>query len=213
MRLPFTIDQFFDVFARYNAAIWPAHMVLTCAGITIAVAAVWGFRRVAIGGLAALWVWMAVAYHIAFFASINPAAYLFAALFLLEAIVLAAMAARRADVYVASRAELITGFALIAYAMIGYPLTAFLAGQRYPAVPTFGVPCPTTIFTFGVFCLFASELPLRTMVVPMFWTAVSLFAASRLDVPEDFALPVAALVTVMLLAAIRQSETRREVWS
>jgi hypothetical protein len=214
MRLPFTIEQFFDVFARYNAAIWPTQMVLTSVGIAVAVMGIWGFRRFAIGGLAALWVWMAVAYHIVFFAGINPAAYLFVAIFLLEAVLLAAWAMRPEAGVEASRVELITGFILIVWAVVGYPLTAFLAGQRYPAVPTFGVPCPTTIFTFGVFCLFASEIPLRALVIPMSWTVVALFATSHLGVPEDFALAVAALVTVMLLAVVRHGgQNRREVWS
>ena len=28
MRLPFTIDQFLDVFRRYNLAVWPAQWVV-----------------------------------------------------------------------------------------------------------------------------------------------------------------------------------------
>jgi hypothetical protein len=28
VRLPFTIDQFLDVFRRYNSAVWPSQLVL-----------------------------------------------------------------------------------------------------------------------------------------------------------------------------------------
>ena len=37
--LPFTTEQFFDVFARYNAAVWPAPIIAYALG-TIAIIAV-----------------------------------------------------------------------------------------------------------------------------------------------------------------------------
>jgi hypothetical protein len=36
LRIPFTVDQFFEVFARYNGAIWPGQIVL----VVLAIAAV-----------------------------------------------------------------------------------------------------------------------------------------------------------------------------
>jgi hypothetical protein len=76
--LPFTTDQFFGVFASYNTAIWPAQVVAyllgTAALWAIYAARSWSGRTVA-AILAALWVWNGFAYHYAFFAPINPAAY------------------------------------------------------------------------------------------------------------------------------------------
>jgi hypothetical protein len=37
--LPFSPDQFFEVFARYNAAIWPAHVIAEILGVVITQAA------------------------------------------------------------------------------------------------------------------------------------------------------------------------------
>jgi hypothetical protein len=34
MTIPFSIDQFFDVFIRYNSAIWPAQWLLAALGLT-----------------------------------------------------------------------------------------------------------------------------------------------------------------------------------
>ena len=45
--------------------------------------------------MAALWIWMGVAYHMLFFSQINKAAYLFGALFILEGILLLNYALRK----------------------------------------------------------------------------------------------------------------------
>lgn len=82
--MPFTAEEFLRVFARYNVAVWPAHLLLMCAGLLAAIAAIIPRTlsgRVALALLAALWLWAAVVYHLAFFSSISPAAYFFAALF------------------------------------------------------------------------------------------------------------------------------------
>src|ERR1044071_1024050 len=86
--LPFTRDEFFDLFVRYNTLLWPAAAALWAVSALVSAWLLSG-RRLAgnwIGGLLALhWIWSAVAYHIAFFTRINPAAWLFAAMFLAQA--------------------------------------------------------------------------------------------------------------------------------
>ena len=37
MQLPFTREQFFDVFAAYNAALWPGVLALWTASVLVAV--------------------------------------------------------------------------------------------------------------------------------------------------------------------------------
>jgi hypothetical protein len=87
MRLPFTREEFFDLFAAYNGALWPAVIALWVASV---VAAVWLLvsRRSRDRWMSAVltvhWAWSAVAYHAGFFTRINPAAWLFASVFLLQ---------------------------------------------------------------------------------------------------------------------------------
>ena len=88
MQLPFTREQFFDLFAAYNAALWPALVVLWMASVVVSALLLSSRRppdRWIAALLAAHWIWSAVAYHAVFFTRINPAAWLFAALFLLQA--------------------------------------------------------------------------------------------------------------------------------
>jgi hypothetical protein len=94
--LPFTREQFFGIFAQYNAALWPAQWVAYALGLAMILAVLRRARsvhRLVAGGLAAMWLWTGVAYHGVFFSSINPAAFAFAALFVLQAAVFAHAAA------------------------------------------------------------------------------------------------------------------------
>lgn len=89
MALPFTDDEFLAVFASYNEAVWPAQLVLTLVGLTAVMLALRGgsaSSRIASGLLASMWGWMGLAYHWAFFSAINPAAYLFGLLFVIQAL-------------------------------------------------------------------------------------------------------------------------------
>lgn len=86
--MPFTAAEFFQVFTAYNQAVWPMQALLTLLAVVILAMALFAPRqagRIVAGGLALLWAWLAVGYHLAFFQAINPAAPLFAALSLLAA--------------------------------------------------------------------------------------------------------------------------------
>jgi len=78
--LPFTLEQFLDVFAAYNKAIWPAQILAYVLG-AIAVAAL--FRkgrasdRVISTVLGLMWLSTGVLYHGVFFSSVNKAAFAF----------------------------------------------------------------------------------------------------------------------------------------
>ncbi len=79
--MPFSIEQFFEVFARYNLAVWPLQIVAFLAGIVV-VLLLWSNSR---GGaamiavtLSAMWLVNGIGYHWLYFSTINPAARLFA---------------------------------------------------------------------------------------------------------------------------------------
>jgi hypothetical protein len=108
----------------------------------------------------------------------------------------------------------VSGGLLIVYALVLYPVIGYLAGHRYPASPTFGAPCPTTIFTFGVW-LWAAQAPRHLLIIPAIWALFGISAVVNFGVVEDVMLPVAALVTVGLMLrrpskpiAVRLSERR-----
>ena len=207
MKLPFDAEQFFAVFARYNEAVWPAQAVLT--GLAV-VAALLAWRpsptgdRVISGILAALWAWMGIVYHYSFFRAINPAAALFAAAFVLQAVLFIAVGVigGRLRFRVNAGASGLAAGILIVYALVVYPLVGQSAGHLYPAAPTFGVPCPTTIFTLGMLVAALPHVPKTVLLVPLAWAAVGTVAALELGVPQDFGLPVAGLIAVGFTVAV-----------
>jgi hypothetical protein len=204
MRLPFTVEQFFDVFRQYNEALWPAQLVLVAIAV-VAVAMIIGRYHaadVAVSGiLAFLWAWIGLAYHLAFFAAINPLAYVFAAVSVAGAIVFLwqGVFRRRLRFHYDGGPRSIAGVALILFALVAYPIWAWYAGHRYPAVPTFGLPCPTTIFTIGILAFLVSPYPRSPFVVPVLWSLVGAQAAVLLRVPQDLGLVAAALIGIAMM--------------
>ena len=218
MDMPFTTEQFFGVFERYNVAVWPAQIALLALALIVVALVVRG--RPGDGAwvallLACLWAWMAVAYHALFFTVINPAAWAFAALSLLAASCLAWVGAIKGRLQFEFRndARGWLGGALVVFALVVYPALGWALGHRYPAAPTFGLPCPTTIFTIGVLLLARGQVPRSVLVVPALWSVVGSTAAFSLAVHEDLGLLVAGALAVVAIARTPPFDDRRVVLS
>jgi len=216
MQLPFTAAQFFDVFRQYNETVWPAQIFLLALAIA-AVALVAFPRRWSGAGISAilafLWAWLGLAYHLAFFASVNPAAYVFAAVSVAGAVAFAwhGIARHRLEFKFSRSLRTLAGVALIVFSLAVYPAWAAYAGHLYPAMPTFGLPCPTTIFTIGMLSLLVTPYPRIPIVVPVLWCLVGSQAAFLLGVPQDLALIVAGMVGVGLAVRSRPPASKSRV--
>lgn len=204
MQLPFTVEQFYAVFRDYNQALWPAQLFLL--GLALA-AIVMVLRPRAWSGpvvcaiLSLLWAWLALAYHLAFFARINTLAYAFSAISLAGAAVFFWQGVLRRRLRFAWRGggRSAAGAGLIVFALVIYPAWSWYAGHRYPFMPTFGLPCPTTIFTIGLLAFAVPPYPRSPLVVPLLWSAVGAQAAFLLGVPQDLGLVAAGLAGSALL--------------
>lgn len=207
--LPFDRAEFFEVFARYNAAVWPlqvAAYLLAAAMVAALGSRSRGAARWIAAGLAAMWLWTGIAYHALHFAPVNPVAYGFGAAFALQGglLALAAIGGRLRFAPPADGTGWL-GAALVAYAAIGYPLAGVLGGHAYPAVPMFGItPCPLTLFTFGLLLLATSGVPRRLLVVPFAWSLVGGSAAFVLGVPQDLVLLASALSVPLIVRHARR---------
>jgi len=212
MDLPFSPGQFFEIFAVYNRAVWPMQWVLNGLGIAVAVLLARGCpagMRAVAGILALAWLWAGSAYHIAFFTAINPAAWAFGALFIAAAVWFA-----RDAVFPHGTAGRETpaplawfGWLLMVYALLVYPLLGLALGHRYPAAPTFGLPCPLTIFTIGVLMVAGRALRGSLLAIPLVWSVVGAVAAFVLGVQQDLGLIVAGAGGVLALLR-RRPEVR-----
>jgi hypothetical protein len=197
--MPFTAEQFFEIFEKYNEFIFPLQAVLilaaaACVFLTLGKNTV--SDRIIAGILAFLWLWTGIVYHLTFFTRINSAAYIFGALFVLQG----ALFFYHGVIKKQLRFRLENGFFgwlgafFITYALIVYPLISSLLGRGFPFSPTFGAPCPIVIFTFGLLMWTDKRLPLYLLIIPFLWAGLGGMAALTFGVYEDFGLPASAII-------------------
>ncbi len=208
--LPFTAEVFFSVFEQYNRAIWPAQIIaygLGLAAVLLTLRPVPGGDRFTGAILAAAWAWIGGVYYLMHLDTIDFAAPVFGALFVIQAFLLAWTGAVRGRLAFRARspkrcsvgdvrAEAFgwIGLGLMVYAMAPYPVIGWLAGHGWPSAPLFGVaPCPTTIFTIGLLLLTEGRTPLHLVVIPVLVSLYCGMAAWLLNLPEDLALPLAGV--------------------
>jgi hypothetical protein len=203
--LPFTLEQFTDVFVAYNIGVWPAQVVAYLAGFGMIVLVLRPSKtghRIVGAALAAMWVWTGVAYHGLYFSAINKAALIFGALFVLQGLVLfhAAVISSRLRFGPSSGPTAWLGWTFVIYASIIYPLIGLWAGHRYPGMPMFGItPCPLTIFTLGLLSVTTAPVSWWLLLIPFIWSLIGGSAAFLLGVPQDWPLLLSGIAILLIV--------------
>ena len=203
MTPPFSTEQFLSVFRLYNTSIWPGQILLNALGIlAIILCCRKNVDSVAISlFLAGLWLWTGIVYHIVFFSLINPAAFIFGGLCVVQGALFIYYGVVRRAISFAYRRDLkgMTGALLLVYALIVYPVIGYFLGHAYPYAPTFGAPCPATIFTFGLLLWTTSRVRGYLVTIPFLWTLVGSSAALHLGIREDIGLLISGVLGTALL--------------
>ena len=141
---------------------------------------------------AAQWAWVAVVYHAAFFTRINPAAWVFGAMFIAQAVM------RLVDPQTVSDGRAprrrFVAVTLMLYAL-AYPGLSVLS-HDWPAVPLFLVPCPLVIFDTGLLLATRRPIPRRLLVVPILWAGIGGSAAVLFGVLPDMMLFACAALLI-----------------
>jgi hypothetical protein len=204
MKPPFSLEQFLAVFMQYNEAVFPMQILFYLMGI-FAVYLVLKPNahsdKIINLILAFFWLWMGVVYHFIYFTDINKLAYLFGAFFIVQGLLFVVSGVFQSKFSFRFQADKfgITGMSLIVFALIIYPVLGYFFGHIYPSSPTFGLPCPTTIFTFGFLLLNQKKCPLVILIIPFIWSIIGFMAAFQFGIFEDTGLIVASLLTTFLL--------------
>ena len=135
-RLPFTHSEFLGVFERYNQDAWPFAALLWLCTLVILVR--WARSRYTDNRplfllLAVLWAWSALVYFVGFFRAINPAAWLFAGLFLIQSLLFIRLVAHPRGMDFVGGHSFRRGLAtlLMVYAL-SYPFVGLALGMVYP---------------------------------------------------------------------------------
>jgi len=204
MKTPFTLDQFFEIFKNYNETVFPAQifLYLECfLAIYLITKPTLISNKIISGLLAFFWLWMGVVYHLIFFTTINKAAYIFGTAFIIQAVLFITYGVFKNRLSFSFGSDIygVTGIILILFGLIIYPVVGYLLGHVYPSSPTFGLPCPTTILTFGVLLLMDKKCPVAILIIPFLWSIIGFTAAFNFGILEDTGLLISGLLTITLL--------------
>ena len=203
MSLPFSIEQFLDIFEKYNRSVWPLQLIFYLMAVLIIGLSFVKFRssdRVIVSLLSFFWIWMGAIYHLVYFTAINKAAFIFGATFILQGILFFYLGVIKNQISISfsKNIEGMAGSVLIIFALIIYPIVGIIQGHIYPASPTFGLPCPTTIFTMGVLLWSDKKIPVILFIVPVLWSVLGFSAAHSLGIKEDIVLVIAGILFTLL---------------
>lgn len=203
MKLPFTTEDFLNVFKEYNTDFWPARFIfyaLAAMALFYTSKKYTDSANVITGILTFLWIWMGIVYHFIYFSVINKAAFIFGSLFILQGLLFAyyGFIKKRLSFSIRKNRHSIAGAGTILFALFIYPLAGYWSGHQYPAAPTFGLPCPTTIFTFGLLLCTDKKLPVAVYIIPVIWAVIGVTAVFALGIKEDISLLLAALLFILI---------------
>ena len=204
MKIPFTIEQFLQVFKDYNLSIWPGQIIFYLLGIIIIFFTIKkpSYSNPVINIiLSFLWLWMGIVYHLIFFTTINKGAYLFGIFYIIQSLLTLYFGVFKSKLtyHFTHNIYTLTGTFLISYALIFYPIIGFFVGHIYPSAPTFGLPCPTTIFTLGLFLLTDTKMPKYVLIIPTLWSFIGYSAAFHFGILEDIGLLISGIVVTALI--------------
>jgi Family of unknown function (DUF6064) len=200
--LLFSARTYHRLFELYNAEVWPLQIVALGFGFAI-LFLTWRDRawsgRVVATVLVVCWLFVAWAYLLERYDSINWAARYFAIGFALQAALIAWTGVvrdrLRFDVHgLAAR----IGLAIVAYALAVQPLIAPLTGRSWTQAEIFGLaPDPTAIATLGIL-LAADRTHWHLLLVPLLWCAISGLTLWTMESPEAPVSPLLAAIAAGL---------------
>lgn len=202
MQLPFTEEQFLSVFASYNRDLLAFIVILWI--ISVAALAALAVRRRGKTMISLLlvihWAWAGAVYHLTYFTTVNPAARVFAAMFLVQATLL--LLSGRVEYHWGRTPRQVVSAVFCVYAML-YPLLVIAAGLGWPRMPSFGVPCPTTLLTVGLLLAIEPGRARWLSAIPLVWAVIGGSAAIHLGVTPDYALLLGAALLLLNVGAPR----------
>lgn len=213
MKIPFTTEQFFEIIEKYNLAVFPVQLIAILLGIisVILLHTRNELKNNLIGGfLGILWIWIGIAYHLIHFTEINKAAYFFGGLFVLQGIFFLAETFIRKKLEFEFNRKVIDyiGYFFLLFGLVIYPILIYFFENSIEATITLGLPCPTTIFTFGFLILTKPIFSKYLLIIPALWTIVGTSAAFNFGVYPDYFMAVSALVAIVYLIWRKKEERK-----
>ncbi len=201
MDMPFTTEQFFEIIAKYNSAMFPAQIILLLLGAaSIALLhSKMEMRNRLIGlFLGVLWLWAGAAYHLACFTIINKAAWGFGVLFIIQGLMFTIASFKGGlEFEFKNQASDWVAYFFLLFGLVVYPVLLYFIEGSLDYTIVLGLPCPSTIFTFGMLMMVKPRMKKYLIIIPVIWMAIGTTAAFNFGVYPDYMLAVSGLTALV----------------
>ncbi|MEJ2617728.1 MAG: DUF6064 family protein [Ignavibacteriaceae bacterium] len=196
--MDFQLEPFLKMLGQYNNDIWPLQIIVYLVGF---ISVILSFKttkyssKIISAILSFFWLWNGIILSLFYWGQNYKPAYIFGLLFIIQGVLFIYSGIIRADITFKYHNNYISnlGAIFIFYAVIGYPVIGYFLNHTYPNSFPFGlVPCPTNVFTFGLF-LWAARLPIYLIIIPFFWALCGIVPVS-VGIYEDVGMILMGLI-------------------
>jgi hypothetical protein len=212
--LSFSVEEFMLVLEQYNTSIWPMQIVAYLLVILVLFFSFKSYKysqKSILVILSFLWLFNGVVFSLIFYAPSHFFGYVFGICCIVQGLIFL-FGLKETDLLarVESSVYSITGIILVLYAAAGYQIFGYYLGHVYPKFFPVGlVPCPTTIFTFGIFLIIPKKIPVKYYVIPSI-VALGGFLAAYNGIYEDIGLIISGLFGTYLIIRRNKQFTKQE---
>jgi len=201
--LSFSIEEFLLVLESYNLAIWPFQIF---AYILVVLVLFFSFKptkyspKIILSILSFFWLFTGIVFCFIYWAPSHIFGYIFGICCTIQGL-LFLYSIIRSDITISppDKTYKLIGLLFVLYAIIGYQIFGYYLGHIYPKFFAVGlVPCPTTIFTFGIFLIINKRIPIQYFVIPLI-ISLGGFLAAYNGIYEDIGLIIVGILGTILL--------------
>lgn len=201
--LSFSSREFLLVLESYNISIWPIQIfayILIALALFLLLKPKLYSMKIVLGVLSLFWLFNGIVFCLIYWSPSHLFGYVFGIFCVIQGL-LFIYSIRASDITIGSPHKTYTliGLFFVFYAIIGYQILGYFIGHIYPQFFPVGlVPCPTTIFTFGIFLLINNKIPQRYYVIPLIFSLGGFLAASN-GIYEDIGLILVGIFGTVLI--------------
>jgi len=213
--LSFSIKEFLLVLESYNLAIWPIQIF---AYVLVILALFFTFKptnyssKIVLAILSFFWLFTGIVFGLLYWAPSHIFGYIFGICCILQGLMFL-YSIIRSDIRIGSPDIFYTriGLLFVIYAIVGYQIFGYYLGHIYPTFFAVGlVPCPTTIFTFGIFLIINKKIPIKYYVIPLMISLGGFLAAYK-GIYEDIVLIIVGILGTILIIRRNAQFKRKDI--
>ena len=211
--LSFSLEEFLVVLESYNLDIWPLQIiayVLILLVLFISLKPAKYSPKIILAALSFFWLFTGIVFCFIYWAPSHIFGYIFGICCTAQGL-LFFYSLFRSDITIGlpSKTIMLIGILFILYAMIGYQILGYYLDHIYPKFFAVGlVPCPTSIFTFGLFVMMNTKIPIKYVAIP-FMISLGGFLAVYNGIYEDIGLIILGIWGTILIIK-RNSQIERK---